>query len=444
MQAINQASGGCWWLLGLFWVALALALPAQAQIQRISVDSSGAQANRDSYEASISGDGSVVAFRSNAGNLVADDTNGTSDIFVNDLNSGVVERVSLADDGTELTSPRYNNHIRTSISADGNRIAFQNYGLAGFSYVLVRDRAAATTTIVLPIDQGQGDKEARQEPALSDNGQIVAFHSQLNFQNALPVSARPIDDDYNASHDIFVYDLDTQPTPPTERISRDSAGVEGRGGSYSASLSNDGRWVAFQSAADSFASSDNNLVPDVFVKDRQTGAIERVSVSSAGLEGDGESQQAMISGNGQYVVFRSRASNLVAGDDNGHWDIFVHDRSTGTTERVSVSSLGEQANHGSFSPDISDDGRYAVFRSNASNLVPDDSNQRFDIFVHDRSSGATARVSTGAGGEQANGHSYRPAISGDGNWIVFESDATNLVAGDTNRARDIFRVANPL
>src|SRR5699024_171816 len=235
----------------------------QAQIQRISVDSDGAQANLGSHEASISADGSVVAFRSNASNLVADDTNGTSDIFVHDLNTGVVERVSLADDGSELTSPRYNNHIRTSISADGNRIAFQNYGISGFSYVLVRDRAAASTTIVLPIDRGDGNKEARQEPALSGSGQFVAFHSTLNFQDSLPVSARPIDDDNNQVHDIFVYDLDTQPVPPTERVSRDSNGVEGRGDSYSASLSNDGRWVAFYSMADSFTTDDNNVARGV-------------------------------------------------------------------------------------------------------------------------------------------------------------------------------------
>ena len=444
MQAINQASGGCWWLLGLFWVVLAL--PAQAQIQRISVDSSGAQANQDSYEAAINVDGSVIAFQSNASNLISDDTNNSGDIFVNDLNTGVVERVSLDEDGSELGNGQYNNSVRTSISDDGNRIAFQNYSLRGFSYVLVRDRTAATTTVVLPIAfvSNNPDREARQEPALSGDGRFVAFHSARNFQASLPESARPVDDDNNRSHDIFVYDLDTQPTPPTERVSRDSAGVEGRADSFSASLSNDGRQVVFYSAADDLVGADDNLARDVFVKDRQTGAIERVSVSSAGLEGNGESQQGMISGSGQYVVFRSRASNLIAGDSNNHWDIFFHDRSTSITERVSVASDGTEANHSSFSPALSDDGRYVVFRSNATNLVADDTNQRFDIFVHDRSTGETARVNLATGGSQANNHSYRPDISGDGNWIVFESDATNLVAGDTNRARDIFRVANPL
>ena len=174
------------------------------------------------------------------------------------------------------------------------------------------------------------------------------------------------------------------------------------------------------------------------------GPIERVSVSSAGDQGNDDSVEAMISGDGAFVAFRSLASNLVAGDGNGRWDIFVHQRATGITTRVSVSSAGVEANHDSFSPSISDDGRFVAFRSNASNLVAGDGNARQDIFVHDRMSGTTVRVSMPDGGGEADGHSDLPAISGDGQWIVFESDATNLVPADTNRSRDIFRVANPL
>ena len=143
-------------------------------------------------------------------------------------------------------------------------------------------------------------------------------------------------------------------------------------------------------------------------------------------------------------MFRSLATNLVDNDTNGVWDIFVHDIGTGNTERVSVATDGTQANSGSFSAQISDDGRFVVFRSNASNLVADDSNQRFDIFVRDRSAGETVRVSIPDGGGEPDNHSYLPAISGDGTCIVFESDATNLVGDDTNRARDIFLTPNPL
>jgi len=428
------------------FLLIVIATSATAQIQRISVADDDSQANHDSYEAAISADGSVIAFQSNASNLIGDDTNHSGDIFVNDLNNDVVERVSLDEDGSELGNGHYNNNIKTSISDDGNRVAFQNYSLRGFSYVLVRDRTAATTTVVLPIafTTNNPDREARQEPALSGDGQLVAFYSRINFQGSLPESARPIDDDTASSHDVFVYDLDTQPVPPTERISRDSSGVEGQGDSYAASLSSTGRWVAFYSMADNFVETDINLAWDVFVKDRDTGAIERISESMGGGDANGDSRQAKISGNGQYVVFRSQANNLTVDDNNTHWDIFFHDRSSNITERISVASDGSEANNSSFSPALSDDGRYVVFRSNATNLVSDDSNQRFDIFVHDRNIGETARVNLAADSSQANNHSYRPDISGDGNWIVFESDATNLVAGDTNRSRDIFRTPNPL
>lgn len=431
-------------LHGLF--LLLAALPAQAQIQRISVDAGGVQSDRDSYAAVISDDGNVVAFQSNATNLIPDDTNNSGDIFVSDLDSGTVERVSLDEDGAEMSNGRWNNNLRPSISADGNRIAFQSYGLQNFAYVLVRDRAASTTTIVLPISftTNNADRESRQNPGLSGDGRFVAFHCLINFQASEPVSARPADDDLNRVHDIYVYDLDTQPVPPTERISRDADGMEGRGDSYEASLSADGRLVVFYSHADNLVPNDQNGRRDVFVKDRLTGAVDRVSVSSAGSGGNDESQQASLSGDGRYVVFRSKASNLVADDDNDHWDIFVRDRNSGSTERVNVADDGSEANHDSFSPAISDDGRYVVFRSNASNLVADDDNRRFDIFVHDRDSARTVKVSAAADGSAADNHSYQPDISADGNWIVFESDATNLVAGDTNQSRDIFRVANPL
>ncbi len=445
MKRILGATGPRWGLLSLL-AAVSLATSAEAQVERISVSAAGEQADQDSYAAVLSDDGSIIAFHSNATNLVGDDNNASGDIFLHDLNLNSVERVSLDEANGELGNGNFNNNLNPSISDDGNRIAFQNYSLRGFANVLVRDRITNQTTVVMPIafTTDNPDREGRQEPALSGNGQYVAFHFLPAFQASLPTSARPPDDDLNRVADVFVYDLDTQPVPPIERVSRDAAGIEGRAGSLSASLSDDGRFVAFYSFADDLVAGDENLSRDVFVKDRVGDGIERVSVSSTGEEGNDDSQQAMISGNGQFVVYRSRAANLVSGDTNGHWDIFVHDRSSNITERVSVSSSGEQANHGSFSPSISDDGRYVVFRSNASNLVSDDTNQRWDIFVHDRDTGQTLRVSTTADGSEANGHSYQPDVSGDGNWISFESDATNLVVSDSNEARDIFRVPNPL
>ncbi|NDJ86391.1 MAG: hypothetical protein GYB66_10925 [Chloroflexi bacterium] len=174
--------------------------------------------------------------------------------------------------------------------------------------------------------------------------------------------------------------------------------------------------------------------------------ISRVSVSSTGDQATGgtNNDYVSISGDGRYVVFQSEATNLVPGDTNGRSDIFLHDRQTGETTRVSVDSSGQQANHNSRHPAISSDGRYIAFSSQATNLVPGDTNEQIDVFVHDRVSGETTRVSVATGGgqsESAAGTGYEvgwPDLSADGRYVVFRSDASDLVAGDTNGHADIF------
>ena len=169
---------------------------------------------------------------------------------------------------------------------------------------------------------------------------------------------------------------------------------------------------------------------------------ERVSVDSAGIQANGKSSNgssiATISADGRFVAFDSWATNLVAGDTNELRDVFVHDRQTGTTERVSVASDGTQANGGGGWPAISADGRFVAFYSGASNLVPGDTNGWEDAFVHDRQTGITERVSVASDGTQGNSWSKSPAISADGRIVAFISDATNLVPGDTNGVDDIF------
>ena len=145
-----------------------------------------------------------------------------------------------------------------------------------------------------------------------------------------------------------------------------------------------------------------------------------------------------MSGNGRYVAFQSEASNLVPGDTNGTHDVFVHDRLTGETTRVSVSTGGEQGSSRSEWPSISGDGRYVAFASYADNLVPGDANWSRDIFVHDRLTGQTTRVSVSTGGRQASGDSYYPSMSADGKYVAFHSVASNLVPGDTNDCCGIF------
>ncbi len=414
---------------------LLLATPALAQITRISIGAAGVEANADSYDAAVSDNGQVIAFRSTANNLTAVDDSIWPDIFVRDLGSATTEMVS---NRVAPATRRYS--LYPTISDDG-QIVVMNTDF-GYSSIVVHDRISGTSTLELPPSDGPSTY-ARLEPALSGNGRYIAFYSPGSMQDTNPPEAQPIAGDTNFAHDTFIFDRVSVPIVPIEMMSRDSAGLQSRGDSFSPTLTDDGRYVAFYSYAPTLVPGDTNEHEDVFVKDRQTGSLVMASVSSDGTIGNGDSYKPVIAGAGRYVAFRSQATNLVVGDTNKHWDIFVRDMTLGSTTRVSVSSSGGQSNHDSFEADISDDGRYVVFRSNASNLVADDTNKRFDVFVHDRQSGQTMRVSKPAVGE-SNGHSYNPAISGDGNWIVFESDASNLIAGDTNAARDIFRAPNPL
>jgi len=221
-------------------------------------------------------------------------------------------------------------------------------------------------------------------------------------------------------------------TGTTELVSR------GWAYTYSVAMSGEGRYVAFDSGADNLVVGDTNGQADVFVLDRQTSQIERVSVASDGTQGNARNWGPAVSADGRYVAFTSEASNLVAGDTNGAADAFVHDRQTGQTERVSVASSGAQGNAGSYAGAVSADGRYVAFGSEATNLMGGDTNASEDAFVHDRQTGQTERVSVSSSGAQGNGFSYHPAISVEGRYVAFASGATDLVPGDTNGEFDVF------
>ena len=208
-------------------------------------------------------------------------------------------------------------------------------------------------------------------------------------------------------------------------------------------ISGDGNFVVFESYASNLVSNDTNGEPDIFVHNRQTGATERVSVADNENQANSWSESDLaISKDGRYVVFVSMASNLVSGDTNGIQDVFVRDRLLGQTKRVSVDSNGaqvtgdEQSTFGGLA--ISEDGRYVVFSSNVANLVNGDTNGVEDVFVHDLQTGSTTRVSISSSGQQSNGSSGSYDISGDGHLVLFGSNATNLVSGDTNNQSDIF------
>jgi Tol biopolymer transport system component len=205
-------------------------------------------------------------------------------------------------------------------------------------------------------------------------------------------------------------------------------------------ISADGRFVAFVSDADNLVPGDTNGVVDVFVHDRQTGRTERVSVSSRDVQGDSDSGAGglSISADGRFVAFASAATNLVPGDTNGEDDIFVRDRKLGRTERISIGPHGRQADFVSRTPSISANGRFVAFESFADDLVPGDTNQVLDIFVRDRRAGRTDLVSLSSRNRLGDDASVSPVISADGRFVAFVSDADNLVPGDTNGRTDVF------
>lgn len=176
-------------------------------------------------------------------------------------------------------------------------------------------------------------------------------------------------------------------------------------------------------------------------RDNDVQFTDRVSVDSTGAQGNSQSgdwRGQAVSADGRYVAFASDASNLVPGDTNGTWDVFLRDRVAGTTTRLSVADDESQANRESIHPSISADGRYVAFSSYAANLVAGDTNDMFDIFVRDTVAGTTTRASVGPAGGQSNYGSWSPRISADGRVVAFLSYATNLVAGDTNGVADVF------
>ena len=243
------------------------------------------------------------------------------------------------------------------------------------------------------------------------------------------------DGDTNATGDVLVWD---RTTGALERASLASDGTQANGYSEVAGLSADGRHVAFDSWATNLVTDDTNARGDIFVRDRGTGLTERVSVATGGGQANDYSDQPTISADGRFVAFASWATDLVSGDTNLAGDVFIRDRQSSTTERISTASDGSQSDQYSELPALSPDGRHVAFVSWATNLVPGDTNGTGDVFVKDRLTGGVERVSVAADGAQANNVSGAAALSADGRYVAFVSWASNLVPGDTNGAADVF------
>jgi Tol biopolymer transport system component len=401
----------------------------------VSLATGGAQANGHSIEPAMSGDGRYVAFYSDASNLVAGDANRAQDVFVTDRQTGETTRVSVGAGGAEANGDSF----APAISADGRYVVFSSAATNlvdgdtnRANDIFVRDRVAGTTT---RISLGPGGVEANGSsytPAISADGSTVAYTSD---------ATNLVAGDVNSVRDVFVYGAGT-----TSLVSVSTNGTQANAPTATPALDADGKIVAFASFADNLVLNDLNETSDIFVRDRQAGTLSRASVYNGGFEGDGDSFRPALSADGRLVAFDSNSFNLAWGDPDEGFDVYVYDRQADVLQPVSADDAGNLGNDTSEGASMSSDGRYVAFSTEATDIVPGDQNGASDIVLYDRQSSSVKRLSVTNSGDEADADSLHASISADGTLVAYESNATNLVAGDTNRRSDIFlsdTTANP-
>ena len=408
---------------------------------RLSTDSSGNEANNPSFDASLSQDGLLVAFDSLASNLVSPDVGGFFDIFMKDRTTGLTEMVSVNSSGVQGNR----DSILPFTSPDGRFVVFSSLSnnlvtsdTNGKYDVFLRDRLNGTTERVSIRGAGVQGNDDSFALGVSSDGNIVYFES--NATNL-------ISSDTNAAGDVFIRN---RALAKTTRVSVDSAGNEGNGFSWFGGMAQDASAVCFYSAATNLIPNDFNAKNDVYLHDLISGITSRVSADPSGNDSNGPSILPRMSSDGRFIVYRSGANNLVANDTNTFLDVFVFDRAAGVNDRVSIDSYGNESNADSMdvpnfpNPDIatygaiSTDGQFVIFDSQASNLVDNDTNGLTDVFIHNRYTGLTQRVSVDSTGAESNDVALFGTISNDGSFGAFQSIATNLVTGDTNGVSDVF------
>jgi hypothetical protein len=404
---------------------------------RVSLSSTGEQGNGDTGDNAVSDDGTLVAFDSDATNMVRGDTNEATDVFVRNTSTNQTVRVSESSGGVQGNAQSFT--TPQGISGDGRYVAFDSAasnlvpGDTNDSVdVFVHDMRTGETIRVSVSSSGQQGDANSIVPSISGDGRFVGFSSKAD--DLVP-------HDTNDRLDVYLRDLQRG---VTSRVSVSSEGRETNRYSFLlfGGLSDDGGVIVFESPGKTLVPGDTNGKYDVFLRDVAAGTTTRVSVSSSGAQGNDDSFAGVVSGDGGTVAFSSIATNLDASvpDDRHKADVFIHRLYGATTTVESISPRGRAGNKESCcSKMLSDDGQVVVFRSLASNLVAGDTNQKFDVFYRDLANGHTIRASVSSTGAQANGDSSNAVVSRDGRWVVFVSDAPDLVRKDTNNAFDTFK-----
>jgi uncharacterized repeat protein (TIGR01451 family) len=439
-----QARSGLWLaavlsllLLVVFFLAQRASAAAVQQIERVSVGTGGVQGDYDTYYAAISADANIVAFESlNLGWGPDQPDINYADIFVRNRAMNVTRKVSVGPGG----EPANQRSFHPAVSANGRYISFNSYagnlvpgdtnrelwmdnGLDVFVYDWQTNRVERVS-----VTWDGKQIEANSVGFINGDGRFVVFASA-----GYDIARNDVPSDGRSA--LYLREL---ATGSIQRISKAPNGEFPDGLVYAAEANHDARFVVYLSEATNLLPGSVPGIRDVLLYDRQTQQTRRVSQPPGGGLANGSSGPARITPDGRYIVFRSEASNLVPGDTNGVADIFVFDRITGSIELVSRANNGAQANGDSRDPSICGNGRYISFVSDATNLIPQPPNGHRQVYIRDRVANLTFPVTINADGELGNGRGHRAELARDCRSIAFASEASNLVPNDTNNARDLF------
>ena len=415
----------------------------------VSSNTTGLVGNDVSSDPSISGDGKRISFASSASNLVAADTNGKRDVFVRDLTASTTSLVSrsataIGNDNSPAIDPASPSVFTSVISADGAFVAFTSQA----SNLVDRDSNSLADVFVAQLSSGAVSLVSRQSTDPTLTPKTGSEDSTLTTGNSVSADGRYVvytskapelaAGDANGAQDVFIRDNQAK---TVTLISRNAANVSGNGNSFNPVISRDGQFVVFVSDASDLVLGDTNGASDLFLWERsQPNTLTLISKVNAGtVSGDRASINPIISGNGQYVVFTSLATNLVDGDSNAKQDVFVWERSTKKTTLVShANGDGNSSNGTSENSSISNDGRLITFTSDGTNLATGATTGQKQVFLWDRQTGGISLISQNSAGTIANAESNNAVVSSDGLYVAFTSSATNLFGTDNNAAQDVF------
>jgi Tol biopolymer transport system component len=399
------------------------------ELIRLSVNTNGTQADYASSLPSISANGDVIAFASDATNLVEDEIDWSPQVYVRNMITGKTSIVSKNSFGEILDGPSTN----PSISADGRYIVYESLATNiidndtnGYSDIFVYDTLTDTTS---RISLGQlGDQAVGGDstyPAISANGRFIAYMSE---------ATNLFDQDFNSASDIFVYDAIDNTTTAVSVYWEEDHFQTIPFNSYSPSISSDGRYVAYWYFTGSY------LLSTVEIRDLEMETTKRIEIMWQGEDYiyDVPISEPSISGDGKLVAFIAHRldKNL---DKIGYIEVIIYDLNSDEHKLISSTYDGSFSDGDSILPTISLDNRFVVFQSGASNLVHQDENNTGDIFMYDLKFNKLAIISRNTLEVQGNSFSSHPVVSQDGSFVVFDSYATNLIESDTNSTCDVFR-----